>query len=164
MWQLLVWITHIKCGIEKKIHRCAEGSQVWYWICNNKWVFITCDITCNLYFWVSGTQVDCNDSVIKSSCTTQIARFTWPTWGPPGADRSQVGPMLAPWTLLSGNFMHVDSLLGTYQKMKYHYSCAFIFIYHTDGWVEGYSYSSAFAIELLQSCTKPTIYSIYQKP
>ena len=33
---------------------------------------------------------------------TQIARFTGPTWGPPGADRTQVGPMLAPWTLLSG--------------------------------------------------------------
>ena len=25
-----------------------------------------------------------------------------PIWGPPGADRNQVGPMLAPWTLLSG--------------------------------------------------------------
>ena len=25
----------------------------------------------------------------------------WPTWGPPGADRTRVGPMLAPWTLLS---------------------------------------------------------------
>ena len=25
-----------------------------------------------------------------------------PTWDPPGADRTQVGPMLAPWTLLSG--------------------------------------------------------------
>ena len=25
-----------------------------------------------------------------------------PTWGPPGADRSQVGPMWATWTLLSG--------------------------------------------------------------
>ena len=30
-----------------------------------------------------------------------IARFTGPTWGPPGAARTQVGPMLAPWTLLS---------------------------------------------------------------
>ena len=27
-----------------------------------------------------------------------------PTWGPSGADRFQVGPMLAPWTLLSGQF------------------------------------------------------------
>ena len=29
-------------------------------------------------------------------------RFMGPTWGPSGADRTQVGPMLAPWTLLYG--------------------------------------------------------------
>ena len=34
---------------------------------------------------------------------TLIARFMGPTWGPSGADRTQEGPMLAPWTLLSGN-------------------------------------------------------------
>ena len=33
--------------------------------------------------------------------TALIARFMGPTWGPSGADRTQVGPMLAPWTLLS---------------------------------------------------------------
>ena len=33
---------------------------------------------------------------------TLITRFTGPTWGLSGADRTQVGPMLAPWTLLSG--------------------------------------------------------------
>ena len=27
-----------------------------------------------------------------------------PAWGPSGADRTQVGPMLAPWTLLSGMY------------------------------------------------------------
>ena len=31
-----------------------------------------------------------------------IARFMGPTWGPSGAERTQVGPMVAPWTLLSG--------------------------------------------------------------
>ena len=31
-----------------------------------------------------------------------IARFMRPTWGSSGTDRTQVGPMLAPWTLLSG--------------------------------------------------------------
>ena len=31
-----------------------------------------------------------------------IARFMGPTWGPPGADRTQVGPMWTPWKLLSG--------------------------------------------------------------
>ena len=35
--------------------------------------------------------------------TTMIARFIGPTWGPSGAVRTRVGPMLAPWTLLSGN-------------------------------------------------------------
>ena len=35
-----------------------------------------------------------------SQIITQIARFMWPTWGPPGSCRPQVGPMLAPWTLL----------------------------------------------------------------
>ena len=33
--------------------------------------------------------------------TPLIARFIGPTWGPSGADRTQAGPMLAPWTLLS---------------------------------------------------------------
>ena len=37
----------------------------------------------------------------KQICS-QIARFMGPTWDPPGADRTQVGPMLVPWTLLSG--------------------------------------------------------------
>ena len=36
-------------------------------------------------------------------CPPQLARSMGPTWGPPGADRTQVGPMLAPWTLLSGS-------------------------------------------------------------
>ena len=31
-----------------------------------------------------------------------IASFMGPTWCPSGADKTQVGPMLAPWTLLSG--------------------------------------------------------------
>ena len=32
---------------------------------------------------------------------TLIARFMGQSWGPSGTDRTQVGPMLAPWTLLS---------------------------------------------------------------
>ena len=33
---------------------------------------------------------------------SQIVKFIGRTWCPPGSCRSQVGPMLAPWTLLSG--------------------------------------------------------------
>ena len=36
------------------------------------------------------------------TCNTLTARFMEPTWGQAGADRTQVGPILAPWTLLSG--------------------------------------------------------------
>ena len=32
------------------------------------------------------------------------SKFMGPTWGPSGAGRTQVGPMLVPWTLLSGYF------------------------------------------------------------
>ena len=38
----------------------------------------------------------------KYYTNTLIARFMGPTLGPSGANRTQVGPMLAPWTLLSG--------------------------------------------------------------
>ena len=34
--------------------------------------------------------------------TPQIAKFMVPPWGPPGPFRPQMGPMLAPWALLSG--------------------------------------------------------------
>ena len=40
--------------------------------------------------------------------TPLIARFMGPTWGPSGAERTQVGPMLAPWTLLSGTFLFLQ--------------------------------------------------------
>ena len=42
---------------------------------------------------------------IHTDRPSQIGRFRGPTWGPSGADRTQVGPMLDPWTLLSG-IMH----------------------------------------------------------
>ena len=36
---------------------------------------------------------------------SQIVKFMGPTWGPPGSCRPQMGPMLAPRTLLSGVFV-----------------------------------------------------------
>ena len=39
---------------------------------------------------------------IVMTLMSPIARFMGPTWGPSGADRTKVGPMLAPWNLLSG--------------------------------------------------------------
>ena len=36
-----------------------------------------------------------------------------PTWGPPGSSRPQMGPMLAPWTLLSGYIIIHSKLLDS---------------------------------------------------
>ena len=43
-----------------------------------------------------------------------IARSMGQTWGPSGAGRTQVGPMLAPWTLLSGYVSTSCSIYGIY--------------------------------------------------
>ena len=45
-----------------------------------------------------------------SQLWSQIAKFMGPTWGPPGSCRPQMGPMLAPWTLLSGIWMYFPQL------------------------------------------------------
>ena len=52
-----------------------------------------------------------------SEATPLIARFLGPTWGPSGADRTQVGPMLATLTSLSGTYFKVEYIvthLGAY--------------------------------------------------
>ena len=36
-----------------------------------------------------------------------IAKLMGPTWGPSGSCRTQMGPMLVPWTLLSGNILAI---------------------------------------------------------
>ena len=49
---------------------------------------------CLLWVWIL-------TFILLLSLQSLIARFMGPTWGPSGADRTQVGPMLAPWTLVS---------------------------------------------------------------
>ena len=45
-----------------------------------------------------------------------IARFMGPTLGPSVTDRTQVGPMLAPWTLLSGFFLSYPAKMKFYAE------------------------------------------------
>ena len=51
-------------------------------------------------FTVANWRFDLVTLCIKS----QRAKLMGPTWKPPGSCQPQVGPMLAPWTLLSGEF------------------------------------------------------------
>ena len=55
-------------------------------------------------------------------CSSLRERFVGPTWGPSGADRTQVGPMLVPWTLLSGLFArHNNHGVSSYHNTVTHY-------------------------------------------
>ena len=62
---------------------------------------MTCEVKC--YTWLKWCDFrGSRPSDHSQSILPQVARFMGPTWGPPGSCRSQMGPMLAPWTLLSG--------------------------------------------------------------
>ena len=43
--------------------------------------------------------------------------FMMATWGPSGADRTQAGPMLAPWTLLSG--ISANRGVGSWDRLTF---------------------------------------------
>ena len=51
-----------------------------------------------MYSWQPGL---CFFFSLQCNCSL-ISRLMGPKWDPSGADRTQVGPILAPWTLLSG--------------------------------------------------------------
>ena len=67
---------------------------------------------------VLASTVKCRYNVVQYN-TTLIARFMGPTWGPSGANRTQVGPMLAPWTLLSGNISYSTALTRAGYESKF---------------------------------------------
>ena len=54
---------------------------------------------------------------------SQIAKFMGPTKGAPGSCRPQMGPILAPWTLLSGVLLmgHVSHYLGYILELYHQY-------------------------------------------
>ena len=63
---------------------------------------------------------------------TQIAKFMGPIWGPPGSCRPQMGPMLVPWTLLSGKCPKKDKVyagirVSVFLKDKEPYSSCYYF-------------------------------------
>ena len=74
-----------------------------YWVCREIEHSSYLELTGgNPYLALTDMSVIRNLEVIVCLKTTLIAQIMGPTWGPPGAGRTQVGPMLAPWTLLSG--------------------------------------------------------------
>ena len=60
------------------------------------WRACYCGASRNVRLWMGWYRLD------TITQWALITRFMGPTWGPSGADRTQVGSMLVPWTLLSG--------------------------------------------------------------
>ena len=92
----------------------------------------------------------CWHSVPKQGIVnTQIAKFIGPTWSPSGVDRTQVGPMLTSWTLLSGYiYISVMGLDWTYVE---------------SAWITFYPFrSSNFTHEITISniARNPTVYMV----
>ena len=68
--------------------------------------------------------ITCSSWTDYHGTTSLIARFVGPMWGPSEADRTQVGPMLAPWTLLSGMPLGFwNCLFMTRYRILPHFEC-----------------------------------------
>ena len=117
LWNfMLYWTTS-----ENQLYFMSQNLSCWW---NKFWVQIDMFIHCIV--------------ILKVVCIyTQRAKFMGPTWGPPGSCRPQMGPMLAPWTLLSGHYgcwtvvmehpaIYAASLRGT--REHYHRSFAIVMI------------------------------------
>ena len=65
------------------------------------------------------------NAIVNNLKDPLIAVFMGPTWGPSVADRTQVGPMLAPWTLLSGSLDRVYAAVWLEDQRKFYYSVKF---------------------------------------
>ena len=59
-----------------------------------------------MYYQCNGIWCEC----ITTKVETQTTKFMGPTWGPPGSCPPQMCPLLAPWTLLSGNLWKLISV------------------------------------------------------
>ena len=103
-------------GVSMWGNRWHESIKNWYYkhskTEHNKTMCIFYGIYCKCSYQ-EGLQA-CNLTITN---THQIARFMGPTWGPSGADRTQVGPMLAPWTLLSGTPTTIHTVEPLYNRV-----------------------------------------------
>ena len=105
-WQ--PWTLYVKRGV------CESGWRCMMWCCsvtslNRKRDLGNLGLNWSLLFFKNLRQ-------ISHGIYTLIARFTGPTWDLSGADRTQVGPMLALWTLLSGYVCMNSLVLERYEE------------------------------------------------
>ena len=113
-WLLMTWllINYISAGVSVCIHQWQivvfnrRYRRILWWLYHSMKVSFTADCTKHVpEVWKTTRIISWSLLTNRKHChkiSSLVARFVGPTWGPSGADRTQVGPMLAPWTLLSG--------------------------------------------------------------
>ena len=90
------------------VHGPFLYEQIWemirimstvYWIHVSclQWIYDAGESVHSADLWIYQEEMSTHD--ISDLLTAVLAMLTW---GPPGAGRTQLGPMLATWTLLSG--------------------------------------------------------------
>ena len=95
---LLIWLWHSSQG---KVYFNIEESnpQIYSFematTSKGHWVI-------SLIYWRKRNSTAYSMVLRPFKSISQIAKSMGPTWGSPGSCRPQLGPMLAPWTLLSG--------------------------------------------------------------
>ena len=104
VWYFSILFIFIKVTLltpgQSSIFRFPKGHQSYP---ENMWVDISHESTSNHKY--NRVTKHSNLYAYRMGYIPLIARFMGPIWGPPGADRTQMGPMLAPWTLLSGSLL-----------------------------------------------------------
>ena len=106
-----IWWRHHEFST-KRVHCYWMKSRYWRLINATIYMFYTSIIlpeqklrthTLAVFSYVNSVQFRSYRLRKKTqSSHSQLANFMGPTWRPPGSCRPQTGPMLAPWTLLSG--------------------------------------------------------------
>ena len=100
-----IYTIHLGLWYDKIVDGCSSSTLSYPW---SIWIkFVVSEV---IYRWLCAKLQysqcqrtgDCSLELSHRHVDTQIAKFTGPTWGPPGSCRPQMGPMLTPWTLLSG--------------------------------------------------------------
>ena len=96
-----LWCFFFDLRLNKQL---SNRSWVWWFETPSRPLKRHCNVNSknSLYFNDMHNLAFYSNNMRLNSKQSLIAKFMGPIWGPSGADRFQVGPLLAPWTLLSG--------------------------------------------------------------